>query len=193
MPYTWKYTLCNFSDWLLLLSNIHLSLLQVFLWLIDGSFTRLFIYLSFCLFQGWIQGMWRFPGYGSNWSCSRQPTPQPQQLGIRAVSATYTTAHGNAGSLTHWGRPGMELATSWFLVGFVNNWATAGTPTVHLFLLLTSHCTAISRLFTQSPAEEHHGCFQFLANMAINICVRFLFSTLSEIPGSKTMNYMVPM
>ena len=27
--------------------------------------------------------------------------PQPQQRRIRAVSATYTTAHGNAGSLTH--------------------------------------------------------------------------------------------
>ena len=46
--------------------------------------------------------------------------PQPQQLGIQAMSATYTTAHGNAGSLTHGARPGMELATSWFLVGFLS-------------------------------------------------------------------------
>ena len=29
------------------------------------------------------------------------PTPEPQQCGIRATSATYTTAHGNPGSLTH--------------------------------------------------------------------------------------------
>ena len=29
------------------------------------------------------------------------PTPEPQQLGILATSATYTTAHGNAISLTH--------------------------------------------------------------------------------------------
>ena len=27
--------------------------------------------------------------------------PQPQQRGIQAMSAIYTTAHGNAGSLTH--------------------------------------------------------------------------------------------
>ena len=27
--------------------------------------------------------------------------PEPQQRGIRAAFATYTTAHGNAGSLTH--------------------------------------------------------------------------------------------
>jgi len=32
----------------------------------------------------------------------------------RAVSATYTTANGNIGSLTHWARPGIEPATSWF-------------------------------------------------------------------------------
>ena len=38
---------------------------------------------------------------GSNWSYSCWPTPQPQQHEIRATSATYTTAHGNAGSLTH--------------------------------------------------------------------------------------------
>ena len=38
------------------------------------------------------------PRLGSNGSCSRQLTPQPQQRGIRATSATYTTAHSNAGS-----------------------------------------------------------------------------------------------
>ena len=30
-----------------------------------------------------------------------QPTPQSQLHGIQAASATYTTAHSNAGSLTH--------------------------------------------------------------------------------------------
>ena len=30
-------------------------------------------------------------------------------------SATYTTAHGNAGSLTHWARLRIKLTTSWFL------------------------------------------------------------------------------
>ena len=29
---------------------------------------------------------------------------QPQQWGVQAMSASYTTAHGNAGSLTHWGQ-----------------------------------------------------------------------------------------
>ena len=46
--------------------------------------------------------------------------PEPQQCGIQAASATYTTAHGNAGSLTHWARPGIESEISWFLVGFIS-------------------------------------------------------------------------
>ena len=49
-----------------------------------------------------------------NHSC--QPKPQPQQRQIRAVYGTYTTAHGNAGSLTHWVGPGIKPASSWILV-----------------------------------------------------------------------------
>ena len=45
--------------------------------------------------------------------------PQPQQHQIWAASATYTTAHGKARSLTHWARPGIEPASSWILVGFI--------------------------------------------------------------------------
>ena len=44
--------------------------------------------------------------------------PQPQQLGIWALSMTYTTAHNNAGSFTHWARPGIKLTSSWILVRF---------------------------------------------------------------------------
>ena len=35
------------------------------------------------------------------------------------MSATYPTAHGNAGSLTHGARPGIEPASLWILVGFL--------------------------------------------------------------------------
>ena len=45
-----------------------------------------FFFLSF--FKGCTLGIWRFSGYGANQSCSRQPTPQPQQHGIQAMSAT---------------------------------------------------------------------------------------------------------
>ena len=45
--------------------------------------------------------------------------PQPQHHHIWAVSATYAIVHSNAGSLTHWARPGIELLSSWILVRFV--------------------------------------------------------------------------
>ena len=67
-----------------------------------------------------------------NWSCSRWPTPQPQQRRIRAASATYTTAHSNAGSFTHRVRPGIEPVSPWMLAGFINHGAWMGTPPKHL-------------------------------------------------------------
>ena len=44
------------------------------------------------------------------------------------MSAIYTTAHGNAGSLTHWRQPGIELAFSWTLARFLTHWVTTGMP-----------------------------------------------------------------
>ena len=60
----------------------------------------------FLLFFGCVPGMRKLPGQGLNPSHSSD----------------------NAGSLTYWARPGTEPATSWFLVRFVNHWATMGTP-----------------------------------------------------------------
>ena len=48
------------------------------------------------------------PVIGSNWSCRCQPVPQPEQHWIHTASATYSTAWGNARSLTHWVSLGME-------------------------------------------------------------------------------------
>ena len=49
---------------------------------------------------------------GSN--MGTQPTPQPQQLRIRAKSVTYTAAPD---PLTHQARTGIEPVSSWILVG----------------------------------------------------------------------------
>ena len=35
------------------------------------------------------------------------------------MSATYTTVHSNARSLTHWARPEIKPGSSWILVGFI--------------------------------------------------------------------------
>ena len=76
------------------------------------------------------------PRLECNHSCSCQPVPQPQWLGIWAVSWTYAAAQSNAGSLTHLMRPGMEPTSSWIPVVFLTHWTTLGTPWV-AFLILT--------------------------------------------------------
>ena len=48
------------------------------------------------------------------------PMLQPQQHQIRVVSVTYTIAHGNARSLSHWARLGMEPVSSWMLVRLIS-------------------------------------------------------------------------
>ena len=50
-----------------------------------------------------------------------RPATQPQQHRTQASSVTYTTAHGNATSLTYWVRPGIEPASSWILVGLITS------------------------------------------------------------------------
>ena len=59
------------------------------------------------------------------------------QCQIRASSATYTIAHGNAGSLTHGARPGIEPATSWFLVRFVSALPQRELHILFLYYLLS--------------------------------------------------------
>ena len=89
------------------------------------------IFLFFCLFTFSRAAPMSYGGFqarGLIGCCSCRPMPQPQQRGMWATSGTYTTAHGNAGSLTHWARPGVEPTTSVFLVKFINHWATMATP-----------------------------------------------------------------
>ena len=46
--------------------------------------------------------------------------PQPQQRRIQASCTTYTTAHGNTRSPTHWVRPGIKPWSSRMPVGFIS-------------------------------------------------------------------------
>ena len=52
---------------------------------------------------------------------------------IGALVTGLHQSHSNMGSLTHWARPRMKPATSWFLVRFVDHCATTGTPRCHGF------------------------------------------------------------
>ena len=87
---------------------------QVFVFLLAN-------YLCVCVFLGLALRHMEVPRWGSNGSCScpPQPQPQPQRCRIQAISATYTTDHHNAGSLTYGVRPGIEPVFSWILVGVV--------------------------------------------------------------------------
>ena len=82
----------------------------------------------FLVFLGLHPGHMEDPRLGLNQSSSHWPMPQPEQYGIWVASAAYTTAHGKAGSLTYWGRPGIEPESSWILARFINHWAMTGTP-----------------------------------------------------------------
>ena len=85
----------------------------------DNEIHSVFIYLFILLFRAAGVAHGRSQARGKNLSCSCQPTPQPQQCQIQVVSSTYTTAHGNTRSLTHWARSGIEPASSWILLGFL--------------------------------------------------------------------------
>ena len=87
-----------------------------FLFLFWFPFFFFFFFVSLCLI--WWGGT---PlAYGGSqarsWSC--RPTPRPQQRGIQALSATYTTAHNKTASLTHLARPGIKPKSSWIRVRF---------------------------------------------------------------------------
>ena len=65
------------------------------------SFVFPFLFFFFINFYSCTCGIWRSPGWGSNWSGTCQPTPQLRQHHIQAASAICTAACDNAGSLMH--------------------------------------------------------------------------------------------
>ena len=68
--------------------------------------------------------------YGSSWARGRTRAASywSTQRQIKAKSVTYNIACGNAGSLTHWVRPRIELASSWILVRFLTHWSKWEPP-----------------------------------------------------------------
>ena len=87
---------------------------------------------------------------------------------------TYTAAHSNAGSLTHWKRPGIKPASSWMLVRFVSAeprwellfclvWFLVLPPLLHVEVprpemepkLLQWQCQILNPLCHQRTPREH--------------------------------------
>ena len=97
--------------------------------------------------------------------------PQPQQFQIWVTSATYTTAHSNTRTLTHWVRPRIEPATSWFLVRFISTapwWEVLFKCIFDTFL--SSFGTL--KMWILAPLILYHGslvyCFHFL--ICLSVC-----------------------
>ena len=77
-----------FSDWLISLSTVSSSFIHVCICNIQDLLTffvicvRIYLLFFFLSFQGCTCSICKFPGQGSNRSCSCQPTPQAQQCQI---------------------------------------------------------------------------------------------------------------
>ena len=98
---------------------------------------RSFFFLFF--FLGMHQWHMEVPRLGEIWSYScGLPTPLPQQCHIRAMSVTHATASGNAGSLTHWVRPGIEPESSQTLCQVLNLLSHKGPSQISKFLIVYS-------------------------------------------------------
>ena len=61
---------------------------------------------------------------------------KPQQHSIQAESATYTMAHGNVRSPTHWAKTGIKPTSLWILVRFVSTEPWQEFPFFTIFLSL---------------------------------------------------------
>ena len=84
-----------------------------------GIWWSFFIYI-FCLFRATPVPFGGSQARGQIGATAASLQTQPQQCQIWASSATYTSAHGNARSLTHWARPGIEPVPSRILVRFIS-------------------------------------------------------------------------
>ena len=75
--------------------------------LIQWSFFCFLSFGFFC-FLGPLPWHMEVPRLRVKWELQPQAYITATEMPIRTVSETYTTSHGSAGSLTHWGRPGIE-------------------------------------------------------------------------------------
>ena len=74
-----------------------------------------FVLFCFCLFRATPLAHGSFQARGLRHSHSNTRSKSR----LRPTLQTYTTAHGSAGSLTHWVRPVIEPASSWVVVMFL--------------------------------------------------------------------------
>ena len=98
------------------------------------------------------------------------------QRRIWASSATNTTAHSNAGSLTHWERPGMEPASLMDASQIRVCWATTGTPA---FTFLVNDFRRVLDLWKSCEAIfTDRQCIMNCLNTASSMSLTLSFPTV---------------
>ena len=157
----------------------------------EKQVSHYFIYKKFffLFFRTVHESIWKFPGKGVELELQLPPTPQPQQCKIWAASLTYTTAHGNARSLTHRLRPGIELAASWILVRFITDEPRGELP---IFFFLISRISFPPPQVLSLSVFSLGGlcvCIFWLSNLlqvaVYNACLPPCYKTLKDEKGFK--------
>ena len=92
------------------------------------------------------------------------------------MSLTYTTAHCNTGSLTHWARPGIEPSSSWIQVRFISAEPWQELPSV----LLLSWFLKIDSILKCSLIQRNNICefSRLICWLYIFICMHVRLSIL---------------
>ena len=80
-------------------------------------------------------------------------------LAYTTATATYTTAHDNAGSLTHWARPEINPVSSWMLVRFVSAEPQWELHVASFFNTVNNHyvCNSLSNGSEKKSWKSKHG------------------------------------
>ena len=78
----------------------------------DSKGKKVYLFIVLCLFRAAPEEYGGSQARGLIRAVAASLRQSHSNTGSELESATYTTAHGNAGSLTHRVRPGMEPATS---------------------------------------------------------------------------------
>ena len=73
-----------------------------------------------CVFRASATAIWGFQARGLIGAAATGLHHSHSSARSEPYLVTYTRAHSNFGSLTHWARPGIEPASSWMLVRFIS-------------------------------------------------------------------------
>ena len=80
---------------------------------------------------------------------------------------TYTIAHDNAGSPTHWARPGIEPASSWILFGFISVVPQGELP--HFCISQVFQRNRINKRYVHNTHTYHEIYFKGLAHTIVMV------------------------